>query len=491
MESPVSAPDQQPERLERGALGVPAIVFFVVAAAAPLTVMAGIAPLGIKIAGIGAPAAYLIAGAVLAVFAVAFTAMSKYIHNAGAFYSYITLGMGKSVGLGSAALAVFAYNAIQIGLYGAFGYFASVTAQDLVGIDLPWWLWAGIGMILVFLLGFRSIRAGSIVLGALLIAETGILAVLAVAVLWSGGADGLSLESFSPASVLTPGMGSVLALAFGAFIGFEATAIYREEARNPDRTVPVATYVAVGFLAIFYAFMAWMIVQAFGAQAVTVASADPASMYFTASTQYVGAWATNTMRVLIVTSNFAALLAFHNAITRYVYALASEGVLPRRLGHVHPKYHSPYVAGIAQTILAVIVVGAFALFDADPYLQLLLWVNTPGVVGFVLLQGLAAFAVWRFFRREPHSESRLRTVVAPLVASILLLGAAGLIAWNIDLMTAAGPLVNAIILLSVPVVFAAGVGYAAWLRRHRPATYARIGTTDVDAEDLEAPVDRS
>ncbi len=43
-------------------------------------------------------------------------------------------------------------------------------------------------------------------------------------------------------------MGSVLALAFGAFIGFEATAIYREEARTPNRTVPRATYVAVGFL---------------------------------------------------------------------------------------------------------------------------------------------------------------------------------------------------------------------------------------------------
>ena len=51
--------------------------------------------------------------------------MSKYIHNAGAFYSYIARGLGKPAGLGAAALAVFSYNAIQIGLYGAFGYFAA------------------------------------------------------------------------------------------------------------------------------------------------------------------------------------------------------------------------------------------------------------------------------------------------------------------------------------------------------------------------------
>ena len=80
-------PATAPERLEHGALGTGSIVFFVVAAAAPLTVMAGIAPLAIMIGGIGAPAGYLIAGAILTVFAVAFTTMSKYIHNAGAFYS--------------------------------------------------------------------------------------------------------------------------------------------------------------------------------------------------------------------------------------------------------------------------------------------------------------------------------------------------------------------------------------------------------------------
>jgi len=482
----MSQSDKPAEHLERGALGVGAIVFFVVAAAAPLTVMAGIAPLGIKIAGIGAPATYLVVGVVLMIFAIAFTTMSKYIHNAGAFYSYITLGLGKPMGLGSAALAVFSYNAIQIGLYGAFGYFASVTTRSLTGVDIPWWLWAGPGMVLVWFLGFRSIRAGSRVLVVLLLTETGILVLLATVVLIQGGAEGIRFDSFAPSNLFTPGMASVLALAFGAFIGFEATAIYREEAKRPDRTVPLATYIAVAFLGVFYAFMAWMIVQAFGSKTVTVATSDPASMYFTAMSDYVGDAATTVMRILIVTSNFAALLAFHNAITRYVYALSTEGVLPHRLGHVHPKFHSPYVAGIAQTILAAVVVGTFALFGADPYLQMLLWVNTPGVLGFVVLQTLAAFAVWRFFRTRPHSESTLRTVVAPLVATVLLAGATVLIAWYVDLMTDGGPIVDGIILVSVPTVFLLGFWYATWMRTNRPADYARIGSTNVDADTLES-----
>jgi amino acid transporter len=480
-------PASAPERLQHGALGTGSIVFFVVAAAAPLTVMAGIAPLAIMIGGIGAPAGYLIAGLILTVFAVAFTAMSKYIHNAGAFYSYIARGLGKPAGLGAAALAVFSYNAIQIGLYGAFGYFAAATAEDLTGVNLPWWTWAGIGIIAVWFFGYRSIHAGAKILGGLLIAETGILALLAAAILAKGGARGLSLASFAPAHIATGGMGSVLALAFGAFIGFEATAIYREEARTPDRTVPRATYIAVGFLGLFYAFISWVIIQAFGSTgAVAVASKNPAGMFFTAMTTYVGSWATDLMRVLIVTSLFAALLAFHNAITRYTYALASEGALPRRLGRIHPVHKSPYIAGYAQTALAALVVAGFAAAHADPYLQLLLWVNTPGVIGIVALQALTAFAVWRFFRRNTHQESAARTVVAPLAAGILLTGAALLIIWKIGLLTAAGPAVNWTLIGSVPAIFALGAGYAVRMRRRRPEVYARLATTDVDAEELTA-----
>ena len=476
-----------PERLEHGALGTGSIVFFVVAAAAPLTVMAGIAPLAIMIGGISAPAGYLIAGAILTVFAVAFTAMSKYIHNAGAFYSYIARGLGKPAGLGAAALAVFSYNAIQIGLYGAFGYFAAATAKDLAGISLAWWAWAGAGIAVVWFFGYRSIHGGAKILGGLLIAETGVLALLAAAILAKGGAHGLSLASFAPAHVVTGGMGSVLALAFGAFIGFEATAIYREEARTPDRTVPRATYIAVGFLGLFYAFISWVIIQAFGnAGAVAVASKNPAGMFFAAMTTYVGTWATDLMRVLIVTSLFAALLAFHNAITRYTYALASEGALPRRLGHIHPVHKSPYIAGYVQTALAAAVVAGFAIAHADPYLQLLLWVNTPGVIGIVALQALAAFAVWRYFRRNQHTESAARTLVAPLAAGILLSGAALLIVWKIGLLTAASPAVNWTLIGSVPAVFALGAGYAIRMRHRRPAVYARLATTDVDAEDLGA-----
>ncbi|MFF7261002.1 APC family permease [Streptomyces sp. NPDC008159] len=470
--------------LQRATLGVSDIVFFVVAAAAPLTVMAGIAPLAIMFGGIGAPVAYLTVGVVLCLFAVGFTAMTPHIRNAGAFYSYVARGLGRPAGLGAALLAVFSYNALQIGTYGAFGFFAAGTANDLLGVDLPWPVYAFAAIAVVWFLGFRSIHVGAKVLAALLIAETAILVLLAGAILFQGGADGLSLASFAPSHVFTSKMSAPLGLAVAAFIGFEATALYREEARDADRTVPRATYLAVGFLGLFYTFVVWVIVQAFGDdKAVATAAGNPAEMFFTAMTQYVGGWATDLQRVLIVSSLLASLLAFHNAITRYGYALSLEGAAPARLGSIHPRHGSPWVSGVAQTALAALVTAVFAAIGVHPYNEFLLWVNTPGVVGILALQTLAACSVVVFFRRNPGAAGagRLRTAAAPATAALLLAVITGLVCTRLNLFTGASPTVNWTLVALTPAVFATGVVLATRIRRRQPEVYAKLATTDVES----------
>ncbi|GGS29472.1 amino acid permease [Streptomyces humidus] len=480
--SPQPAGSEAASHLQRGTLGVADIVFFVAAAAAPLTVMAGVAPLAILFGGIGAPAAYVGVGVLLCLFAVGFTAMTPYIRNTGAFYAYIARGLGRPAGLGAALLALFSYNALQIGLFGAFGFFSAATMNDLLGVDLPWPVYAFAGIAVVWFLGFRSINFGAKVLAVLLVIETAILLLLAVAILVKGGADGLTLDSFTPAHMFTSQMSGPLGLAVAAFIGFEATAIYREEARDPDRTVPRATYLAVGFLGLFYTFIVWVIIQAFGSdQVVGAAAQNPAEMFFTAMTRYVGGWASDLQRVLIVTSLLAALLSFHNAITRYAYALSAEKVTPAALGRIHPRHGSPWIAGIAQSALAVVVVTVFAVVGVHPYNQFFLWVNTPGVVGILALQALAAFAVVAFFRRNPgtRGEGRLRTLVAPAAAGILLAVTTGLVCKRLDLFTGAGPAVNWSLAALTPVVFLTGVFVALRVRRRRPDVYARLATTDI------------
>ncbi|MFJ8587141.1 APC family permease [Streptomyces sp. NPDC093595] len=444
--------------------------------------MAGVAPIAIVLGGIGAPAAYLLAGITLAVFAVGFTTMSRHVRGGGAFYACIARGLGTPAGIGAALLAVVAYNGMGIGLYGLLGSAGADTALALWGVDVPWPPLALAGLLLVWYGGHRSIDFGAKVLGVLLVAETGILVLLAGGVLLRGGADGLSAASLAPGNVFVPGTAAVLAFAFIAFTGFESTVIYRREARDPGRTIPRATCIAVCFLAVFYAFVVWAVIQAFGdARVVAAAADDPGGLFFSAITTYVGAWAADLMHVFIVTSVIASLLAFHNAVNRYCLALAEEGVLPARLAAVHPRHGSPYVAGAAQTALGLVVVLAFALAGADPYTQLLLWVNTPGGIGVMVLQLLASIAVPCYFRRVPHTEGVVRTLVAPVAAAVLLTAATGLVVSRIDAFTGASAAVNTALVAVVPGVFLLGVLLALRLRRGRPGVYARFAAEPAPA----------
>lgn len=168
--------------------------------------------------------------------------------------------------------------------------------------------------------------------------------------------------------------------------------------------------------------------------------------------------------------------------TSHGLALVQEGVLPKVLGRVHPKHRSPYVAGLLQSVLAVLVVAGFAAAGADPYQQLLLWMNTPGMLGLLTLQAVTAVAVPCFFRRFRHGEGRWRTLVAPIAATVLTAGALWLVISKIDLMTAAPFATNTVLVLTVPAAFAAGLLLARYVRRNRPEVYAGFA-----AEPAEEP----
>ena len=118
--------DEEPKTgtLKPAALGTWGVVFLVVSAAAPLSVLAGIGPLAVLIGGVSAPLVYAVAGIVLAVFAIGFLFMARNLKPMGGFYTYIAVGLGRVVGLAAGFLAWVSYNLLQIGLWGLFGVMA-------------------------------------------------------------------------------------------------------------------------------------------------------------------------------------------------------------------------------------------------------------------------------------------------------------------------------------------------------------------------------
>ena len=466
--------------LKKNAIGTRDIVFMLVSAAAPLTIVVGIAPLALAVGGVGAPAIYIAAGLSLALFAIGFMALTRHVHSYSGFYGYISKSLGRVIGLGSGLTAWMSYNGIQIGLYGLLGIQSNIAVKSFTGAELPWWLYAIVAIGAVWYLGWRGIDVGAKVLAVLLTLETAIVALLATFVLAQGGAQGIGFESFTPDAIFSPQFAAVLGLGFSAFMGFESGALYREEARDPDRSVPRATYISIAFIGAFYAFAVWVIVQAFGPTAIQAFAAghlDTGDTAYIMAGTFAGEWCVNLMSVLIVTSIFASQLSFHNTINRYTLSLSREGIFPKRSGRISPRYSTPSVAGFEQTLLALALVIGAALFQLDPFTQFLIWANTPGVLGILLLQALTGVGVVVYFVRRKDHGLRWYVIPSAVAATLIMCLVSFLMVDNAELITGLpdGDPINTTLLVIAPLVFAVGVILALVLRRVNPAAYRRIG----------------
>jgi len=222
-----------------------AVAFFVISAAAPLTAMAGGAPVAMLLGnGPGIPLAYVVVSLILLIFAVGYTAMARHHTSTGAFYSFVSRGLRQPAGGAAAMIALLGYNAMQIGLYGLFAAAAAGFFSDNLGITLPWWVYALIAMAIIAVLGYRQVDLSVKVLAILVSLEFLIVLILNAAILIKGGQGGtapLTLAPFTWASFTSGSVAIALLFNFASFIGFEATTIYSEEARDPQRTVPRAT----------------------------------------------------------------------------------------------------------------------------------------------------------------------------------------------------------------------------------------------------------
>lgn len=424
----------QKKGLHKGTIGVFGIIFFVVAAAAPLAGMTGAAPVAIVLgSGSGVPGAYLLVGLVLLLFCVGYAAMTHRVTNAGAFFAYVGRGLGTNAGVGAALVSMVAYLAVQWCIYGFFGAVMAGQMAALLGIELAWYVWALVALVIATVLSLLSVNVGAKVIGVLLIAELAALLITSVAVLADGGPEGWNLAAaFSPSSIFAGGLvgtaGIAFAFAFASFIGFEATAIYGEESKDPKRTVPRATYLAVGVVTGMFVLVTFAMVTAMGASETInktvewssvdgVPLANPTGVLITIANIYVGNWLGTLMGWLILTSLFAAIVAFQNSASRYLYAMSRGGVLPKSIAKVNGR-GAPQNASITTSVLAIVVILYFQINALDPILNLFYWMSATAVIAIVLVEILVSVAVIAFFAKNKLDEGIFTRVIAPVLAAL-------------------------------------------------------------------------
>ncbi|MGK4578742.1 APC family permease [Kitasatospora sp. HPMI-4] len=461
---PKGATDEarRPSRsLKPDALGVLGIVFFVLSAQAPLTGIAGAAPIAIALgSGPGTPAAYLAAGALVLLFSVGYVAMSRHVVDAGAFAGYIGRGLGDVAGTGSAGVALFAYNAVQAAMYGLYGSLVSGLFSHYLGWNVPWWACVLVTMAVVQLLGAAGIEMGAKVLAVFVLAEVSILLAFAVVVLVRGGGpEGLApAHTFSPSAALSGAPGVALMFALASMLGFEATAIYGEEAREPRKTIPRATYLAVSVITLFFALTTWTLVSAYGPSKAAAAadaalkSGDASVFVFAPIADRLGGWTGDVLPFLLATSLFAGILAFHNSANRYLFSLGRRRLLPGSLSSLNRR-QSPGVAGAVQTAIALVLVMPFALTGRDPVMTLFSWGSGVAVLAIMLMYFLTSVSVIVFFRRERLDDRVWNTVIAPSLGVLGIAAAIWLIVANFTTLIGGDAVTAAVLAAAVPLVF--------------------------------------
>jgi len=467
--------------LRKDALGVPQIVFFVVAAAAPLTAVVGVTPAAFMLGnGPGVPLTFLLVGVLYLLFSAGFTAMSGFVGSCGGFYCYIVAGLGPTVGVAGAMIALATYSAIEIGLCGLFGFFLNDMVTAAGGPELPWWIYP-IGLLaIVYACGRRSIEFSGSVLAVCMIAEVTILLLLGVAILsivLAGPAEPVLLAPFGPAALM-PGLGLALVFVVTAFVGFEATAIFGEEARDRSRTIPRATYIAVVLIALFYAFTTWTVSLYYGPDRIAEQAAQhTATLYLTPVKVLLGLTAGRVMEGLLVASLFACGLSFHNTLNRYLFAAGREGLLWRGLGRTHPDHHSPQLAGLVQTAFMLVAIALFALAGADPYTVVFSWMGAFSSLGILILQLLVSLAVVVFFWRNGRGMSVWRRLIAPGLSALGLAACFVMMTGNLELVSGSSSRIVQAFPLMLAAVGLAGAGLALWVRARKPRVYAHLGHT--------------
>jgi amino acid transporter len=427
----------QDRSLRAGSLGVAGIAFFVIASIGPMSAVVGGVPLAFALGpGSGVPGLFVMTGVLLLLFSFGFIAMSQRIVSAGGFYEYVGAAFGVRAKRAAGYTALLSYHCVVIALWALLSVTLSGFVIEFGGPEISWVAYMLVGLLVVGFLGYRDVNVSARVLGVLTVAEVVIILVLNAAVIFQGGAEGLSAAPFEPSRAFDGNVGAGLLFCVAVFLGFEGTAIYSEEAKNPKRTIPIATYVCVGLISGFYILTTWVLAMAFGTDGVQgAAQADPAGFVFNVGAEYIGSSFVDAMKVLFVTSTFAACLGMHNAVSRYQFSLAREHMLPEVLSETHPTWKSPTKSSVAQTALGLVLTLAAWATNQDPIHIVFALLLAVGTLGVLIIWVMTSAAIIKYFRTEDHTEHVFKTLIAPAISGLGLGATVVLLIKNWDLQT--------------------------------------------------------
>jgi amino acid transporter len=396
-----------------------------IAAMGPLLGALGVAPLIVSQAGFSSPFIFLMCW--IAMFAVALTIgrFTQALPGAASIYSYISHGLGEKAGFLSAWLSFSYYVLFGPLLLVALGIYGEAMADGVLGLTIPWWVWALVGMAIVTALSLAGIGLSLRIDLTLALLADGFLLLIALVILGNVvGAGDFTLAPIAPGDAPGSFTGLSLAIAFGVliFLGFEQCFVLGEEVTDSRGTVPRAIYTALALIGAVLFLATLALVLGFGSEGIQRLNAlftDQGTPWFALVRERIGAGWLDVLQVAIVLSIFSNLLASTNSVVRIQYGMGRARALPRALGWTLPRRRTPYVAILVQTAatLALTLIPGLVWSPESLFAFLGFEIGFAAAVSFILI----AIAALRYFHRVPDRAGAFRNYVVPAISIVILI----------------------------------------------------------------------
>ena len=411
--APVSADVQSSGGLRRNAVGLTGAVIMSAAIMGPAVSTFFNPQFSTPFSGDATPFVYAACLVAILITASGIIEMATEFPSAGAFYTYVTRGLGPRAGFVTGALMFVAYALLPPAEIGLIGSFLQGTFQTEFSVNIPWWIIGMVPALIMVFLGLEGIRASLRTALVLFSLEVAVVLLLAIIIVINGGHSGLTLHPFNPGASSHGFHGLVTGWVFAAlsFVGFEGATTLGHEVREPRRIVPRAVMLSVLAVGLLYVFCVWAEVVGLGPKATNGLTGSSAPWTNLAATY--ASWMKWPVIIASVSSMFAVMINSANGISRILNTMGKEGLLPKSLGFIDPKRMTPSRAVFLTGAFAIgcaLIVGAMSGGLGSPsggsnvygYLGFLL---TLGILPVYILTNLAAarhFAAQKRFKMIRH-----------------------------------------------------------------------------------------
>ena len=353
----------------RRVMGVPSLVIFGLAYMVPLTVFTTYGLVAVTTGG-HVPTAYLVTLVAMLFTAFSYAALVKAFPRAGSAYTYARRAFGGTVGFLTGWSLMIDYLLLPLINYVLMGIYLNAQFPGI-----PPWVFALAGVLLITglnIVGITVVRNANLVLVGLQLVFAAVFVVCAV--LHVAQNPGVSLlQPLYDAGLTFPGLLAGAAMLALSFLGFDAISTLSEEARDAERTVPraiILTTIIGGLIFTVIAYVSTLVIP----NVADIENPDAAANQIMEVA--AGRWLEVFFLVAYIAGCIAAALASQASVSRILFAMGRDGVLPRFFARLSRRYQTPIGAAIfvgvvslaaliadLNTVASLISFGALAAFS--------------------------------------------------------------------------------------------------------------------------------